>query len=204
MSMLCRCVIIVCCLWATITCAQIDNWPDSIGLYFDDAGNNPCLDGAEGVTSLFIIISHITISAPVMGWACTIHSDYALEAILLNCVYGYGGINHSAVPEFLVWFASPLQPPNPSRLVIARLDLNIVTPVCIGFSFGNPNPPDSTPPPRYYYCSPAKEMCEIPVPADLWPSTGYPGTDVAQLNCGGCGVITTDPISWGSIKGLYR
>ncbi len=179
-------------LVASTALAGIDPDTDSMGIYFDTAGNEVCRDWPM-FTPLSCYLLLANPSAPVCGFECRVRlvggPYFALSTTLPP-----GALDVDASAEgFVVGGTSPF-PPSGGPVVLVTWSLMLQSAVPLRFYVSGVNWPGIDPWPTVG-CSGASRRCGV--------SSGDVNLPVAAVNAG-CGIVSTTISSFGAIKGLYR
>ncbi len=176
--------------------AQLDPDPDGVGIYFDPCACGNCVTLPAGQHYAWLVITHPSAPAGILGWECRIETDGPL--FVLNYEPEGLWINVDTPPSFVVGLAEPLINPYMfPTVVVMEITFQLV----------------DVSAPAMFYLVPVffPSMPGMLVYADgadpenlieMRQSTGGPGEPVAVIN-GDCPVATADA-TWGGVKNLYR
>lgn len=197
------CALMLAALAAGAARAQVDPDPDGMGIYVDTAdGYSPCADASYAQTvHLTLFITHPSLGQ-VGAWSARVtnvanaaaYGQWVLPPESLN-------IGESDVYDgpcgYIVAYRLPLLPDAGGFVALMSMDLIIfdasqpvelyVAPYPEGLMFDDA--------PAYMPDPDTSVRCQV--------STGGYDLPVCVIN-GGCGVIATEPVSWGRVKNLYR
>jgi hypothetical protein len=174
--------------------AQIDPYPDGLGLYFDADATEYCLFYSGGLLEMYLFLTRCSQPSGISGWEC--HATYTLPAsdFDLGWILPAGSLNVSTPPDFAVGLGTPL--PNAPIMLLATLQLLVLDPAPVDFYLGPADQPSIPGYPVYA----AGDDPGLLIPMHL--IGGSPSVPVAQLN--GCSPVAAEQRSFGSVKALYR
>jgi hypothetical protein len=174
--------------------AQLDPYPDGLGLYYDADATEYCLLDASGLVEIYLFLTRCSQPSGISGWEC--HATYTIPAgdFEVGWTLPAGSLNVSSAPDFAVGLATPL--PNAPIMLLATLQILVFSPAIIEFYLGPADHPSIPGYPVYA----AGDDPGILIPMHL--ISGNPSVPVAWLN--GCFTVDAEPRSFGSVKALYR
>jgi hypothetical protein len=184
--------------------AQIDPWPDGVGIYFDESGNDPCEDVPVGLVTTYLIVTKPTVLTGVSGWECRITYDGPIS-ILAYTMRGLC-INVLEPPQFMVGMGIP----HPYSPAIVLMDLTIyVSDITLeGRIFVHPTfNPSMVVAGEGVPCYAAGDDPAHLIPLQIIMGFDNSGDErpVCYLNKehGSCNTIPTVTRTWGGVKALY-
>jgi hypothetical protein len=195
-TLLTVCVLVV--LSAGVAHAGLDPDGDSMGVYFDRAGNSNCISGSAFVPiDAYLLLANPT--APTTGFACTLTLEGGPHFILSVQLAGGGLDVDASANGFMVSAAFPYP------VINGNCELLTMTVLL------------QSPTPLYFYLGPQGEGAPIvPPTACRRPVVWGPGGErccgvssgdvllpVASINADGC-PVADEPHSFGAVKALYR
>ncbi len=174
--------------------AQLDPYPDGLGLYFDSDATKYCLENAAGLVEMYLFLTRCSQPSGISGWEC--HATYTIPAgdFEVGWTLPAGSLNVSSAPDFAVGLAMPL--PNAPIMLLATLQILAFSPAIIELYLG---PADHPSIPGYPVYAAGNDP-GILIPMHL--IGGSPNVPVAQLN--NCFTVGSEQNSFGSVKALYR
>lgn len=171
--------------------AGVDPDPDSMGIYFDSAGNTWCLPASPfSPFGAYLLLSNPT--APTSGFACRVSLVGAPYFLMAIDVGGRIDIDSSA-DGFLVGGNTPY-PVTGNRIVLATFQLLLQGTTPLDFYVRPPVPPYGTCPGPVVFGEGTTRCCGV--------SSGDVNLPVATVN-GFC-PVADESRSFGAIKSLYR
>ncbi|MFH1842269.1 MAG: hypothetical protein ABIF77_03610 [bacterium] len=193
-SLLCG---LLCLLCLSNAIAQLDPFPDRIGMYFDADGLVVCHDFIGGPVTMYLVLTECTAPSGVSGWEC--HVDYSVPSGNFEMGWTLVGdaINVSTDPDFCVGLASPL--PGAEAIVLATYGILVFTTEEMWFRVREANLPSISGYPCYAAgddpgCLIALQpVCDDEANAGLNAGTG----------CSWC-IVPSTPTTWGQLKAQYR
>ena len=179
-------------LVTSVSFAGLDPDPDSMGIYFDLAGNEVCRDLPMFTPqSCYLLLANP--SAPVCGFECRVRflgAPYLTLATTLPA----GALDLDASAEgFAVGGATPF-PSGSGPIVLVTWSLMVQSTAPLRFYVSGPDWPGLDPWPRVG-CSGEWRRAGV--------SSGNVEAPVAALNAG-CGIVPATVSTFGAVKGLYR
>ena len=191
-------LILGCLLFANAALALIDDWDDSMGVYFDLAGDSICRDCPfNSIANAYVLYTNPTVMA-IYGFEARItvaNSDgFAFTPIFFPPTLPQGGVIVGNNGNRVSNYSSPLLT-SPATLIVTISWFNLevgTTNILIGPSL------------------PSSGSLDLPmVILDDYSlmhtgMSSLAGTPCAQLNAPECMVVGTDEMSWDSVKSLYR
>lgn len=187
-----RLTLLLAALVASTALAGLDPGPDSMGIYFDVAGNVVCLD-APMFTPLPVYLLLANPTAPVCSFECRVRAVGG-PYFALTTTLPPGATDLDASAEiFVVGGATPF-PVGGGPMVLVTWSLMVQSTAPLRFYVSGPNWPGVEPWPTVgCYGEPRRAGV----------SSGDVGLPVAALNAG-CGIVPVTVSTFGAIKGLYR
>lgn len=179
-------------LVASTALAGIDPDTDSMGVYFDTAGNEVCKDWPM-FTPLSCYLLLANPSAPVCAFECRVRIVGG-PYFTLSTTLPAGAVDiDSSADGFSVGGSAPF-PSGGGPVVLVTWSLMLQSAVPTRIYVSGPNWPGIDPWPTVGCTGPVRR-CGV--------SSGNVDLPVAAVNAG-CGVVATTVSSFGAIKGLYR
>lgn len=181
-------------LMATAAFAQADTDPNGIGVYFDLEATQVCTTaGAYQPVDAYLILTNLTAGG-VGGFECSMDvGGFAFGSWTLTA--GTNGDQLSA--GFYVGIGTGSNALTGDNVMVAHYNGVLPTPETIGTFTLSPYPIPSIPG-VMCYSNPLDAGDLIP----LQVSVGSYELPAAMVN-GPCGVVPSDPQSWGSVKALF-
>ena len=179
-------------LMATTALAGLDPDTDSMGIYFDTAGNEVCKDWPPfAPLSCYLLLANP--SAPVCGFECLVRFVGAPHFVLATTLPPGSLDTDSSVDGFAVGGTSPF-PSTGGPIVLVTWSLMVQSPTPLRFYVSGVNWPGIDPWPTVG-CFGVSRRCGV--------TSGDVNLPVAALNAG-CGIVPATVSTFGAIKGLYR
>ena len=176
---------------APVAVAGLDPDPDSMGIYFDAAGNSNCLwNGPFAPFSAYLLLSNPV--GPTSGFACRVSRVGAPSFLISTDLGGAMDIDSSA-EGFHVAASSPY-PELGSQIVLATFSVMLQSSAWLEFYVRPPVPAYGSCPGPIVFGEGGTRCCGV--------SSGNVDLPVATVN-GNCGVAD-ESRSFGAIKSLYR
>ncbi|MBK6735594.1 MAG: hypothetical protein IPG61_16260 [bacterium] len=173
--------------------AGLDPDRDSMGIYFDTAGNTNC----AALNPFIIQPAYLLLanpSAPTGGFACRVSMVGAPHFVLSTDLGGRLDID-AALDGFLVGGESPY-PVASGHIVLATFQVMLQAAGHLAFYIRPPVPPYGTcPGPVVWSVDGTVRCCGV--------SSGHVSIPVAGWNSPTC-PVAAESLSFGAIKGLYR
>lgn len=177
--------------------------PNTIGVYFDLAGENNCSAAAPYANvNAYLIAKDITVSSGISGWECSVRTEPATLPAGLNVTLANAGLNVLAYPQFQVGLASAL-PFSPAIVLATMSTFYLGGPVLFGIGPCTPTSfPDAIGP--GYAAGDNPGLLTRLVPSSNVPAP-FPNTFwVAGIGAGPTCPVATENDSWGGVKSLYQ
>lgn len=178
-------------LMASTAFGALDEDPNSMGIYFDDAGlaNETAFVG--GTVNAYLLLMNPT-GTLIEGWEGYFDFTFPAGASVFGQVPVLDGINVSTAPDYVVGFSAPKAVAGPA-VVMAVFPVLIFSPSEVVFNLG----------PAAIPSIPGDQMVfqADGVLQQAGYSTGAPG---ASAVANGAAPVSVEDQSFGSVKSLFR
>lgn len=191
----------VCVLVGLSACAAhagLDPDWDSMGVYFDPAGNSNCISGSVfAPVNAYLLLANPT--APTSGFGCRLTLEGG-PYFILSVILAGGGFDVDASADGYLVSASLPYPAVDSHIVLLTMSVMLQSPTPLYFYLGPQGEGAPIVPPtacrRPVVWGPGGERC-------CGVSSGDVLLPVASVNADPC-PVADEPHSFGAVKALYR